>query len=105
MWPVGPVSTVPTEPAFAVVTDSADAVDPAVDEVLDELVGLEVVVVPADDVGDEEHAAAVIASPMSSPLRASARPWRPRASRRPKLTTDLVSGVDVELSMSISELG
>ena len=100
MWPFGPVSTVPAEPAIPVAIESAEAVDPPVVVV----VGV-VVVVEAEVVGDDEHAAAVIANPMMRPPRARPRLCGKGATWRASVATDLVAGVDIDLSMSISELG
>ena len=105
MWPFGPVSTVPTDPAFPVAIESAEAVVPPGDEVVDELEELEVVVVVDAAVGDEEHAAAMIARPMIRPLRAKPRLCGMGSRWRASEATDLVTEVDVGLSMSISELG
>ena len=74
MWPFGPVRTVPTDPAFPDPTESAPVVDAGV-EVVDDPVELPagVVVVDPEAAGVEEQAAAVMARPMTRPIRARPR--------------------------------
>jgi hypothetical protein len=87
--------------------ESAPVVDAAVVAVVGEPVelGAFVVVVDPEDVGVEEQAAAVIARPMTRPIRARPRLCAPGAIPGRCPAADLALEVDVDLNMSISELG
>ena len=102
MWPFGPVRTVPTDPAMPELTVSVPATDElvGVEGVVADPAGAaveEVVVEPEADV-PELHAAAVTA-------RAARRATSAQCLLCSDLGSDLCSDLDVELGMSVSELG